>query len=74
MAVAAQHHGEPVERIDDALQFYAVHKEDRNGHLARAQVREEDVLNVLRLFAHGAPTFDAAVGAPAAAADGTEFL
>src|SRR5882757_4341511 len=52
MAVAAQQHREVVEPGDDPLQFDAVHQEDRDGRLVLAQVVQEDVLNVLCLFAH----------------------
>ena len=52
MTVAAQKHREVVEPGDDALEFDAVHQKDRDGRLVLAQMVQEDVLNVLCLFAH----------------------
>jgi hypothetical protein len=43
-------------------QLDAVHEEDRDGRLVFTQVREEDVLNALGLFAHdGAPMFSESI-------------
>jgi hypothetical protein len=56
MAGTLQQHREIVERSNVPLQFDSVHQEDRDGRLVLAEVIEEDVLNVLCLFAHDAPS------------------
>ena len=58
VAVPAQQHGEIVEPGNDALQLHAVYEEHRHRRLAFADVVQEDVLHVLRLFAgHDANSF-----------------
>src|SRR4051794_14733676 len=52
MTVAAQQHRKVVEPGDDSLQFDAVDQENRDRRLVLAQMVQEDVLNVLCLFAH----------------------
>src|ERR1700750_2307634 len=52
MTVAAQQHREVVEPGDDPLQFDAVDQEDRDRRLVLAQMVQEDILNILCLFAH----------------------
>src|SRR5471032_3547050 len=48
----AGQHREIVEPGDDPLQLHAVHEEDRDRRLVLPQMVQEDVLNVLCLFAH----------------------
>src|SRR5690606_36577260 len=50
VTIPAQQNREIVEPADDALQLYAVDEEDSDRGLGLADVIEEDVLDVLRLF------------------------